>query len=393
MEVRSPTTLTEINPAPEKSAALVGLRYVSDREPGITRIQSGKNFVYHDPKGRIIRDAKLLGRINALAIPPAWTNVWICPLENGHLQATGCDDRKRKQYRYHRRWREVRDETKFNRMLLFARALPKIRRQVRNDLKLPGLSRRKVLATIVRLLEVSLIRVGNDEYARENCSYGLTTMRDHHAKVNGAVVQFRFRGKSSKYHTIGIRDPLLAKVVKKCQELPGQEIFQYIDQEGQKQDVKSEDVNEYIREISGQEFTAKDFRTWAGTVLAAMALQEFEKFDNKAQAKKNLVKAIEAVAEKLGNTPAVCKKCYVHPEIFNSYLDGTMLETMQQRAQKQLRGLHQMPPEEAAVLVLLQERIALEREPLEKKLRRSLQNIRSNKTGLRLSSHRTGLDS
>lgn len=374
MEVRSRSSLTaEINPEPHISAKAVGLRYVSDQSAGITRTKSGKDLVYRNPGGKTVRDPATLGRIKSLAIPPAWTEVWICPDENGHLQATGRDARGRKQYRYHHRWREVRDETKFTRMIAFAKALPHMRKQVEKHLKQPGLSRHRVLATVVRLLEVSLIRVGNDEYAKDNNSYGLTTMRDHHAKVNGSKVQFSFRGKSSKKHTIDIHDALLAKIVKKCQDLPGQEIFQYIDSDGKRQDVKSDDVNSYIREISGQDFTAKDFRTWAGTVLAAMALQEFEKFDTQTQARKNVVRAIESVAEKLGNTPAVCKKCYVHPAIFTSYIDGKLVETLQQRAEEEFKGsLRHLPPEEAAVLVLLQKRLAAEKEPLVSKLRRSL---------------------
>jgi DNA topoisomerase-1 len=311
--------------------------------------------------GRILRDPGTLKRIKSLAVPPAWSEVWICPLSNGHLQATGRDARGRKQHRYHLKWREVRDETKYKRMMTFARGLPKIRRRVSKDLKLPGLPRDKVLATVVKLLEVSLIRVGNEEYANNNGSYGLTTMLDRHAKVNGSKVQFRFRGKGGKNHTIDVENPRLAKIVKNCQDLPGQELFQYIDGDGKQQDVKSEDVNEYLRAILGGDFTAKDFRTWAGTVLAAMALSEVRKFDSKAQAKKNIVNAIEKVAQRLGNTPAICRKCYIHPAVIDSYIDGATLDTVGQRAEDQLRtSVSRLRPEEASVLALLQQRARTE---------------------------------
>ena len=378
MEIRNPATALKLAADPKKSAEIVGLGYVTDEDSGIRRIKNGKGFRYVDAEGRTIRDSKTLGRIKSLAIPPAWADVWICPSDNGHLQATGRDARGRKQHRYHPRWREVRDETKYNRMLVFAKALPKIRAQVEKDLARPGLSRHKVLATVIRLLETTFIRVGNDEYARDNKSYGLTTMKDHHAEVNGSKVRFSFRGKSAKNHTIDVHDARLAKIVKKCQDLPGQELFQYIDDDGSKQDVKSDDVNEYLREVSGENFTAKDFRTWAGTVLAAIALREFQKVDTKAQAKKNVVQAIESVAEKLGNTPSVCKKCYVHPAVIDSYFDGTMIDTLKQRAEGQLKESHgKLPPEEAAVLGLLQNRLVKESEPLEKKLRKSIQQVKS----------------
>ncbi|MEX2142210.1 MAG: hypothetical protein WD894_23280 [Pirellulales bacterium] len=298
---------------PVDSARLAQLRYVSDDQPGIRRQKRGTGFAYYEPADKPVRDKTTLLRIRRLVIPPAWTGVWISPHENGHLQATGRDARGRKQYRYHARWRQVRDETKYSKMLLFARALPKIRRQVEADLKLPGLSQRKVLATVVRLLEATLIRVGNDEYARTNNSYGLTTMQDKHVEVNGSQVRFKFRGKSGKWRAVELADRRLARIVDHCQDLPGQELFQYIDDEAVQRDVTSQDVNDYLREIAAEEFTAKDFRTWAGTVLAAMALEEFEKFDSKAQRKRNIVRAIEHVAERLGNTPSVCKKCYVHP--------------------------------------------------------------------------------
>jgi DNA topoisomerase-1 len=346
---------------PIDSAKLAQLRYVTDDEPGISRKKRGDGFLYFNPAGKPLRDKMALLRIRRLVIPPAWTDVWISPHDNGHLQATGRDARGRKQYRYHARWRQVRDETKFTKMVHFARTLPDIRRQVEEDLKPTGLSRRKVLATVVRLLEATLIRVGNDEYARANNSYGLTTMHDKHVSVNGSQVHFKFRGKSGKWHTVQLADRRLARIVGRCQELPGQELFQYFDDENVQRDVTSQDVNDYLREIAGEEFTAKDFRTWAGTVLAAMALQEFQRFDSKAQRKRNIVRAIERVAERLGNTPTVCKKCYVHPAILESYLDGSMLDTLKQRAQEEIvESLNELRPEEAAVIGLLQQRLAHE---------------------------------
>lgn len=345
---------------PELSARVVGLRHVSDQIPDITRERSGKEFRYRDATGKVLRDPETLRRIKSLVIPPAWTDVWICPNPNGHLQATGRDERRRKQFRYHPRWREIRDETKYARMIAFARALPGIRWHVRKDMALGGMPRNKVLATIVRLLEVSLIRVGNDEYARENDSFGLTTMRNKHVDVHGADLRFHFRGKAGKWHNVDIHDRGIAKIVERCQDLPGQELFQYVEDDGTRRDVRSEDVNEYLREISGNDFTAKDFRTWAGTVLAATALRAFEKFETKAQAKKNIVAAIESVAKKLGNTPAVCKKCYIHPHVIDSYLEGTLIETLKQRAKKLSKTVGGLPTDEAAVLRLLRHRVSME---------------------------------
>jgi DNA topoisomerase-1 len=345
---------------PEAVARDAGLRYVNDDSPGIRRLKSGRSFRYVDPDGRAVRDPETLARIKALAIPPAWTDVWICPRADGHIQATGRDDRGRKQYRYNARWRSVRDEAKFGRTLAFGRVLSKIRRITERDLKLPGLPRRKVLAAVVRLLETTLIRIGNDEYARDNHSFGLTTMRDRHARVRGASLEFRFRGKSGIQHTVAIDDRRLARVVRRCQELPGQELLQYIDEEGEARDVGSDDVNAYLREITGEEFTAKDFRTWAGTVLALIALQEFEAFDSQVQAKKNIVRAIESVAGRLGNTPSVCRKCYVHPGILDAYLDGTTLESLRRRASEEMAHVRGLSAEESAVLALLQRRLAAE---------------------------------
>ena len=344
---------------PIESARAAGLRYVNDHQPGIRRKRVGKHFSYTGLDGKPIRDPAQLERIKALGIPPAWTDVWICPKENGHIQATGRDAKGRKQYRYHQRWREVRDDTKYGRMIAFGQALPGLRARVDEDLKRPGLPREKVLATVVRLLETTFIRVGNSEYAKSNKSYGLTTMRDKHVEISGATVKFHFVGKSGKKHSIDIKDRKLAKIVQKCRDIPGYELFQYIDEHGERQDVDSADVNEYLREITGHDFTAKDFRTWAGTVLASLALQEFEAFDSDAQAKKNVVRAIERVAERLGNTPTICRKCYIHPAVLDSYLDGTLADTLRQRTEQEIADtLGALPPEEAAVIGLLQHRLA-----------------------------------
>jgi DNA topoisomerase I len=344
---------------PVESARLAGLRYVSDNQPGIRRKATGKGVTYVRPDGSTLTDDEDLNRIKRLAIPPAWTDVWICANPRGHLQATGRDARGRKQYRYHPRYREVRDEAKYGRMLAFAGALPQIRARVEEDLRKPGLPREKVLATVVRLLEATLIRVGNEEYARTNKSFGLTTMRDRHVEVAGSRVFFRFRGKSGKQHKVILSDRRLATIVKRCRDIPGSELFQYVDDEGQPQTIDSGDVNDYLREITGEDFTAKDFRTWSGTVLAALALAEFEAFDNQTQAKKNLVAAIERVAEKLGNTTSVCRKCYIHPAIIDSYLDGTISEAWKQRTEEELsQSLGEFSPEEAAVMAFLRERLA-----------------------------------
>jgi DNA topoisomerase-1 len=291
-------------------------------------------------------------------IPPAWVDVWICPDPRGHLQATGRDARGRKQYRYHPKWRLVRDETKYDRVIGFAKVLPVIRRTTSDHLRRPGLPREKVLATVVQLLEKTLIRVGNDEYARTNHSYGLTTMRDGHVEVKGPRVRFSFRGKSGVEHEIDLTDRRLAKIVKQCRDLPGYELFQYVDENGKRQTVGSEEVNAYLKDITGQDLTSKDFRTWAGTVLAAQLLREFEAFTSNAQAKRNILAAVEMVAKRLGNTKAVCRKCYIHPVIFDAYLDGSMLDTIAQRARKVSRAVDRLTSGEAAVLRLLKRRIA-----------------------------------
>ncbi len=343
---------------PAQAAAAIDLKYVTDHSPGIRHKKVGTGFTYIDARGKPIRDEQTLRRIKALVIPPAWTEVWICPDTTGHLQATGFDVRGRKQYRYHARFREVRDQTKYTRMLDFARTLPKIRKRVERDLKRPGLPREKVLAAVVKLLETTLIRVGNDEYAKSNRSFGLTTLQDKHARVNGSKIRFEFKGKSGVEHDIDLTDPRLARIVKQCQDLPGQELLQYVDETGTVRDIGSADVNQYIHEIAGEEFTAKDFRTWAGTVLATMALQELKAFDSQAQAKKNIVRAVETVAEKLGNTKAVCRKCYIHPAVIESYVDGTMIRTLTKHARTKLtKEVKSLKPEEAMVLTLLQQRL------------------------------------
>jgi DNA topoisomerase-1 len=312
---------------PARSAQAAGLRYVSDSAPGIARQRASTGFRYFDPEGRVLRKPAALARIRALAIPPAWESVWICARDDGHIQATGRDARGRKQYRYHERWRELRDETKFGRMAGFARTLPRIRRRVREDLARPGLPREKVLAALVRLLETTFIRVGNEEYARENESFGLTTLRERQVRVKGATLQFRFRGKSGVQHNVELADRKLAAIVRRMQDLPGEELFQYLDEQGERRGIESADVNAYLKEISGEEFTSKDFRTWAGTLLAARALRRLVPASH-AEAKRNLGLAVAAVAQRLGNTRAVCRKCYIHPAIAESYLAGKLAATL-----------------------------------------------------------------
>lgn len=320
------TTATHATSAsePELVAESAGLCYVSDTDPGIRRARVRNGFRYVGSDGRPVRDPRTLSRIRSLAVPPAYEDVWICPRANGHIQATGRDARGRKQYRYHPRWREVRDGAKFSRMVAFGKALPRIRAATDQDLARPGLPREKVLASVVRLLERTHIRVGNEEYAKQNGSFGLTTMRDRHARIDGATMRFRFRGKSGVRHAIDLTDRRLARVVQQCQELPGQELFQYVDDDGEPRPVTSQDVNEYLKEIGGEEFTAKDFRTWAGTVNAAMALGACAVFESLAHAKQNVVNAIATVAARLGNTKAVCRKCYIHPAVFDAYLAGNL---------------------------------------------------------------------
>ena len=353
----------EITLDPVEAAKEAGLRYVTDEKPGITRRKRGDKWNYICPDGKPLRDHNEIVRINRLAIPPAYTDVWICPNPQGHLQVTGRDARGRKQYRYHPRWREARDANKYEKMIAFGQALPRIREHVEADLALPGLPRKKVLAVLVRLLETTLIRVGNEEYAKENKSFGLTTMRNRHVDVKGDEVKFKFRGKHGKEHEISVTDKYLARIVRRCRDLPGQDLFAYVDESGEPVNITSGDVNEYLHEIAGDEFTAKDFRTWAGTKLAAMALQEFDKFETAKEAKGNVVHAVEAVAKMLGNTPAICRKCYVHPAVLDAYLDGTLAETLQQKAEKKIaESLRELHPEEAAVMMLLHQRLAAAKE-------------------------------
>jgi DNA topoisomerase-1 len=340
------------------TAREAGLRYVNDHMAGIRRKRAGRSFSFIDKAGEKIADHKTLERIRKLAIPPAWKDVWICASPNGHLQATGIDGRGRKQYRYHAGWRAIRDETKYNRMIAFGRALPAIRERVRRDLARDGLPREKILATIVRLLETTLIRIGNREYARDNASFGLTTLRNKHIAVDGSTVHFEFRAKSGKMRSLELKDRKLAAIVKRCRELPGYELFQYIDRDGNRRSVTSDDVNGYLKETTGAEFTAKDFRTWAGTVLAALALREFEIFDSEAAAKRNITRAIEQVAGRLGNTVSICRKCYVHPDVFDAYLDGTLVAGLKDDIDaKLIDEISDLKPEEVAVLAFLQRRL------------------------------------
>ncbi|MET7244106.1 DNA topoisomerase IB [Methylobacterium sp. EM32] len=341
------------------AAREAGLRYVSDEEPGYRRKRNGRGFTYVDGTGAKVRDAKALARIRSLAIPPAYTDVWICRHANGHIQATGRDARGRKQYRYHPEFRQARESTKFAHMMTFAEVLPALRATVEEHMGRRGLPREKVLATVVHLLETTLIRVGNDDYAKQNKSYGLTTLRDPHVRIEGRELTFRFKGKSNKVWELAIHDRRVAKIVKACQDLPGQELFQYLDEDGAQRDVTSADVNAYLREITGRDITAKDFRTWSGTVLAAMALREFEAFDSEAKAKRNVREAIERVAERLGNTPTICRKCYIHPEILGCYLEGELLLQVKDEVEAALRDdMASLRPEETAVLGLLRGRLA-----------------------------------
>jgi DNA topoisomerase-1 len=305
-----------------------GLRHVCDeRVPGIRRLGAPGKFRYVRADGRKVKDAAELARIKSLVIPPAWTNVWICSDPQGHLQATGRDARGRKQYRYHPKFRKMRDDVKYSRLPAFAQALRQIRRRTAADVRKKGLPREKVLAAAVQLLEKTLIRIGNEEYARANGSVGLTTMRDRHAKVRGGEVRFEFRGKSGVAHAVELHDPRLAKIVKACRDLPGYELFQYVDDHGERKTIGSDDVNGYLREISGDDFTAKDFRTWAGTVLAAQSLARLARFKSKTEAKRNVMAAIASVSTRLGNTKAVCRKAYIHPAVFAAYMDGRPLPT------------------------------------------------------------------
>jgi DNA topoisomerase-1 len=353
----------DISTDPEQAARDAGLRYVSDDRPGIKRRRAGKSFRYVRPDGTIVKDAATLKRIAALVIPPAWEQVWICTDPRGHIQATGRDAKGRKQYRYHVRWRAARDETKYERMVAFGAALPTIRARVDADLARQGLPQEKVLAIVVRLLEATLIRVGNEEYARENRSYGLTTLRNRHVDVHGAEVRFEFRGKSGKDHAVSVRDRRLARLVRRLQDLPGQELFQYVDGDGARHTVDSDDVNAYLREITSQEFSAKDFRTWAGTVLCAVALRALDACTSETEAKRNVAQVVKSVAQHLGNTPTVCRSCYIHPEVIDTYLasyqDAPLADALGQQldAEAAADTRTDLNPDEAAVLRFLEGRL------------------------------------
>lgn len=338
---------------PAVSARVAGLRYVIDTAPGIGRVSQGKGFRYVDPKGRVVRAADTLGRIRRLVIPPAWTDVWICPLENGHIQATGRDARGRKQYRYHPRWQEFRNATKFHRMVLFGKALPRTRRKLRRDLRLTGLPREKVVATVIALLEMTLIRIGNEAYAQENNSFGLTTMRDRHVDVSGSTIRFRFRGKSGKEHEVQVMNRHLAKTVRECQDLPGQELFQYIDEDGEQRTISSEDVNAYLREVSGQDFTAKDFRTWAGTVLFVDAIRRLDPCRSVAHAKRQAAEIIRRVAAQLRNTPTVCRNYYIHPYVLERFLDNSLHGIIDKVCEHERKN-HSLPTESLVMRLLKQ---------------------------------------
>ena len=339
------------------AAREAGLRYVDPADPGIRRVRRGRGFSYVDQNGNAITDDSTLERIRSIAVPPAWTDVWISRSPNGHIQAVGRDARGRLQYRYHARWRRTRDASKYDRTIAFARALPRLRRAVARDLRRRGQPREKVVAAAVRVLEMTLIRVGNEEYARDNRSFGLTTLRDRHAKVRGSQLKLGFRGKGGKEHAVDLRDERLARIVKKAQELPGQRLFKYVDDEGEVQDIASDDVNDYLRDHMGAEFSAKDFRTWAGTVLAARA---FAALGEEAASPTNLKRAVEEVAKQLGNTPTVCRNCYIHPDIVDSYLDGSLVEQMASTADEKLEKSRGLRSEERLVLSVLSSRLRKE---------------------------------
>jgi DNA topoisomerase-1 len=340
----------------EETASGAGLIYVSDGDEGFTRRRCGRGFSYRDEKGRVVKSAMQRARFASLAIPPAWTDVWICRHAEGHLQATGRDEAGRKQYIYHPLWREARDEAKYQRMLEFGKLLPKIREQVRRDLRKRRLTRDRVIAAVVRLLETSFARVGNYRYARDNDSFGLTTLRKRHVSTSNGVLLLTFRGKGGKPWEIEVADASIASVLRACMKIPGRELFKYLDESGRRQCVTANDVNAYLQAVAQADVTAKDFRTWAGTVLAASALEEAERADPSAHAKRKIGRAVESVAEELGNTPAICKNCYVHPEVIGGYEDGVLLENLRDKPRRDLAGLR---PHEAAVLAFLEQRIQL----------------------------------
>jgi DNA topoisomerase I len=356
----------------QAAAREAGLRYVDDRQPGITRRRRGRHFAYFYPDGRAVREAREIQRIRALAIPPAYTNIWIAPIANGHIQATGRDARGRKQYRYHKRWREVRDEAKYHRLVAFGRTLPAIRKAVGNDLNGDGLSRRKVLAAIVAIMDSTGVRVGNEEYVKENGSFGLTTLRSRHVRVNGSQVKLRFRGKTGREQSIALDDRRLARIVKRCRDLPGEELFTYIDADGTVTAVSSDDVNEYIREIAGDDFSAKDFRTWIGTVECIGALAE--PAEHAADAKQRIAEALRCVAGRLGNTPAVCRKAYVHPAVIETYTQLLSLPCRNGKVRRQRANA--LSHGERLALRFVQRWERQGRESLERTLERSLKRTR-----------------
>jgi DNA topoisomerase-1 len=345
------------NVAVAQAAHLV---YVSDELPGFRRVRKGGGFSYLSADGKVLRNTHEIRRIQLLAIPPAYEDVWICPNPEGHIQATGRDARGRKQYRYHPRWREVRDAAKYEEMIAFGRLLPQLRARIAQDMSRHGLPREKVLSTVIWLLQATLIRVGNNDYARENRSYGLTTLCNRHVDIAGSKLRFEFKGKSGKVWKLQLHDRRIARVVKACQDLPGQHLFQFINESGSSHVINSADVNAYLKEISGRDITAKHFRTWAGTVLAAVALSGFPEFNSDAEAKRNIKAAIERVAKRLGNTPTICRKCYVHPEVFEAYLDGEQLEGISHEAEAALENPVDLSREESALLELLSRRISKE---------------------------------
>ncbi|HTH74753.1 MAG TPA: DNA topoisomerase IB [Trinickia sp.] len=382
---RSSTAAPPRTPAPAPDAAHAALPadlcYVDDRGPGITRKLVRGHFVYFDPQGKRIRDEAQIKRINALAVPPAYADVWICPDPLGHLQATGRDARGRKQYRYHARWREIRDATKYERMAAFGDALPRIRARVARDLRLPGMPWEKVVATVVRLLDVTLVRVGSAEYARDNQSFGLTTLRKRHAAVRAGHLRFRFRGKSGVEHEVEVDDPRVAHIVRQCMGLPGRELFQYIDEDGGRRPVGSADINDYLREASGADFTAKDYRTWAGSVFTLAALRGIE-VASVAQARKHMVETVKRVAATLRNTPAVCRRCYIHPAVIEAFEAGELAALPSVRTRRGLKA------DEAAFATLLAhearraKREAKQREAASKR-KPSASRSRSGKQGVR----------
>jgi DNA topoisomerase-1 len=342
-----------------ESAKAAGLRYVMDTTPGLRRRQRAKGFVYFDAAGKPVKDKAVLARIKALAIPPAWTDVWICPRADGHLQATGRDAKGRKQYRYHAQWRSIRDQSKYTHMLSFGQALPTLRTRVAADMNRQGLPREKVLATIVRLMEMTFIRIGNEAYARENQSYGLTTLHNEHVAVVGGQLRFHFRGKSGKEHQIDVKDRQLARIVKRCQDLPGHELFQYLDHDGNPHTVESGDVNAYLQDATGRSITAKDFRTWGGTIFAVCELIQLPAAESDTAAKRALVEAVKAVSRRLGNTPAICRSCYIHPAVFDAYLEGRLLPAFQRQTLPDVVAtLDSLPEYETAIMRFLEKEMA-----------------------------------